>query len=195
MVYITGIGNAESVYCATREEWRDWLSENHEKSRGIWLIFYKKGSGKPRVPYDESVEEALCFGWIDSTARAIDEACYAQRFSPRNRGSEWSELNVSRVERLIQEGRMTKAGLAKYDAQDAAIKAKARALDYNTVPPGFSDALDANPAALDYYNQIRTSQKKMFFRWINSAKRADTKEKRINESIELLAQRKKLTDK
>jgi len=187
--------STESVYCATRDEWRARLSENHDKSKGIWLIFYKKGSGKPRVPYDEAVEEALCFGWIDSTARAIDEASYAQRYSPRNANSEWSELNVSRAERLIKEGRMTTAGLAKYDAQDAALKAKARALDYNTVPLGLPEALEANPAAVEYYNQITASQRKMFFRWINSAKRADTKENRIKESVELLAQRKKLTDK
>ena len=71
---------AEMVYCATREEWRGWLEQNHDKSKGIWLIYYKKGSGKPRVPYDDAVEEALCFGWIDSTVRRIDEEKYAQRY-------------------------------------------------------------------------------------------------------------------
>ncbi len=106
--------SAEMVYCATREEWRDWLEGNHDKCKGIWLIYYKKGSGKPRVPYDDAVEEALCFGWIDSTVRRIDEEKYAQRFTPRKPDSGWSELNMRRMEQLIKEGRMTEAGLAKY---------------------------------------------------------------------------------
>ncbi len=83
--------SAEMVYCATREEWRDWLEGNHDKCKGIWLIYYKKGSGKPRVPYDDAVEEALCFGWIDSTVKRIDEEKYAQQFTPRKPDSGWSE--------------------------------------------------------------------------------------------------------
>ncbi len=184
---------AEMVYCATREEWRAWLVENHDKCKGIWLIYYKKGSGKPRVPYDDAVEEALCFGWIDSTVKRIDEEKYAQRYTPRNPDSGWSELNMRRMEQLIKDGRMTGAGLAKFKDQ-AAHRSTTRDLD-NVMPPGFMEALEKDSKALAYFKKLPPSQTKLFFRWINGAKRDETKQKRITESVELLVQNKKLSDK
>lgn len=183
----------DTIYVATREEWREWLAENHDKSKGIWLIYYKKGSGKPRVPYDGAVEEALCFGWIDSTVRRLDEEKYAQRFTPRNPDSGWSELNIKRMEKLIGEGRVTEAGLSKY-RDPAARRSTTRDLDYVT-PPGFMEALEKEPDAAAYFNKLPPSQTKLFFRWINDAKREETKQKRIAEAVELLAQGKKLSDK
>ncbi len=183
----------EMVYCATREEWRAWLEENHDKCKDIWLIYYKKGSGKPRVPYDAAVEEALCFGWIDSTAKPIDEEKYAQRYTPRKPNSGWSELNMRRMEQLIKDGRMTKAGLAKFK-DPAAHRSTTRDLDYVT-PPGFMEALEKDPKALAYFKKLPPSQTKLYFRWINGAKREETKQKRITESVELLALGKKLSDK
>jgi uncharacterized protein YdeI (YjbR/CyaY-like superfamily) len=185
--------SAEMVYCATREEWRAWLEENHDKNKGIWLIYYKKGSGRPRVPYDDAVEEALCFGWIDSTVKRIDEGKYAQRFTPRKPDSGWSEVNMRRMERLIKESRMTGAGLAKY-RDPAAHRSTTRDLDYVT-PPGFMEALEKDPKALEYFNKLPPSQTKLYFRWINGAKMDETKQKRIAESVELLAQGRKLSDK
>lgn len=185
--------SVDSIYCASRAEWRGWLEKNHDKKKAIWLIFYKKGSGKPRVTYEDAVEEALCFGWIDSIARGIDGESYAQRFTPRKADSEWSETNVARVERLIKEGRMTEAGLAKY-MSPTARKAEAWKLD-STFPPALVEALEKNPKAREYFSGLSVSQKKLFFRWINDAKRDATRQKRIGESIELLAQGKKLTDK
>jgi uncharacterized protein YdeI (YjbR/CyaY-like superfamily) len=182
-----------SFYSATREEWRAWLAENHDKSKGIWLIYYKKGSGKPRVAYDDAVEEALCFGWIDSTVRRLDEEKYAQRFTPRNPGSGWSEVNIRRMEKLIGDGRVTEAGLAKYRNPEA-HRSTTRDLDH-VVPLGFAEALEKEPKALEYFEKLPPSQTKLFFRWINSAKRDETKQKRIAESVELLAQGKKLSDK
>lgn len=184
---------AEMVYCATREEWRGWLEQNHDKSKGIWLIYYKKGSGKPRVPYDNAVEEALCFGWIDSTVKRIDEEKYAQRYTPRKPDSGWSELNMRRMEQLIKDGRMTEAGLAKFK-DPAAHRSTTRDMDYVT-PPGFLEALEKDPKALAYFNKLPPSQTKLYFRWINGAKREETKQKRIAESIELLTQGRKLSDK
>jgi uncharacterized protein YdeI (YjbR/CyaY-like superfamily) len=184
---------SEMVYCATRKEWRGWLEQNHDKSKGIWLIYYKKGSGKPRVPYDDAVEEALCFGWIDSTVKRIDEEKYAQRYTPRKPDSGWSELNMRRMEQLIKDGRMTGAGLAKYKDQ-AAHRSTMRDLDY-VMPPGFMEALEKDSNALAYFNRLPPSQTKLFLRWINGAKREETKQKRIVESVELLTQGKKLSDK
>jgi uncharacterized protein YdeI (YjbR/CyaY-like superfamily) len=185
--------SAEMVYCATRKEWRDWLGENHDKCKGIWLIYYKKGSCKPRVPYDDAVEEALCFGWIDSTVRRIDEEKYAQKFTPRNPKSGWSESNTRRMEQLIKEGRMTGAGLAKFQ-NPAAHRSATRDMD-NVTPPGLMEALEKDPKALAYFKKLPQSQTKLYFRWINGAKRDGTKQKRITESVELLAQGKKLSEK
>lgn len=183
----------KQFYAATREEWREWLMQNYDKSEGIWLIYYKKGSGKPRVPYDDAVEEALCFGWIDSTVRSIDEEKYAQRFTPRNPDSGWSELNIRRMETLIKDGRVTEAGLAKFK-DPAAHRSTTRDLDYVT-PPGFAEALEKEPKALAYFNKLPPSQTKLYFRWINDAKREATKQKRIIEAITLLSEGKKLSDK
>ena len=183
----------EQLYVATREEWREWLERNHDRSDGIWLIYYKKGSGNPRVAYDDAVEEALCFGWIDSTAKRVDEEKYAQRFTPRRRGSGWSELNIRRMEKLIKEGLVTEAGLAKF-TDPVAQRSTTRDMD-NVTPPGFVEALEKKPEALSYFNKLPPSQVKLFYRWINDAKREETKQKRITEAVELLAQGKKLSDK
>ena len=101
----------ETLYVTKREAWRKWLSKNYEKKKEVWLIYYKKSSEKKRIPYGDAVEEALCFGWIDSTAKRINEEKYAQRFTPRRKGSQLSEINRERVKKLIKEGKMTEAGL------------------------------------------------------------------------------------
>lgn len=104
----------KTLYVKTRSEWRKWLEKNHEKEKEIWLIYYKKASGKPRIPYSESVEEALCFGWIDSIEKRIDDERFAQRFSPRRPKSNWSLLNLERMKQLIKDDLMTPAGLTYY---------------------------------------------------------------------------------
>jgi mannose-6-phosphate isomerase-like protein (cupin superfamily) len=101
-----------------REGWRDWLSQNHKSEREVWLVLYKKGAGKRGVSYDEAVEEALCFGWIDSIIKKIDGESYAQRFTPRKSGSNWSASNIARINKLIREDRMTTSGLAVFDVKE-----------------------------------------------------------------------------
>ncbi|VVB83023.1 Uncharacterised protein [uncultured archaeon] len=101
----------KTLYVANRKEWRDWLKKNHDKEKEIWLIYYKKISKKPRIPYDDAVEEALCFGWIDSILKSIDEEKYAQRFTPRRLKSNLSELNRKRIVNLIANKKMTSHGL------------------------------------------------------------------------------------
>lgn len=103
----------ETLYAKNRREWRAWLSRHHKTAPEIWLIYYKKSSGKPRIPYNHAVEEALCYGWIDSLTKPVDGERWAQRFSPRRPTSRLSEMNRERVRRLIKAKRMTKAGLAK----------------------------------------------------------------------------------
>ncbi len=102
----------KTLYVASRDEWRRWLIKNHKKTKEIWLVYHKKGSGKPTLSVDEAVEEALCFGWIDSQIKPIDQCKYASRFTPRRTGSAWSERNLSRVQELLKEGKMTPKGMA-----------------------------------------------------------------------------------
>jgi uncharacterized protein YdeI (YjbR/CyaY-like superfamily) len=102
----------ETLLVTSRQEWRNWLSQHHADHKEIWLIYYKKSSGKSGISYEESVEEALCFGWIDSAIKGIDEETYAGRFTPRRAKSPWSASNRTRVARLLQEGCMTEAGMA-----------------------------------------------------------------------------------
>ncbi len=102
----------KTFYAANGKAWRAWLSRNHAKEKEIWLVYYRKATGKPRIPYNDAVEEALCFGWIDSIAKRVDGERFAQRFSPRRKGSGLSQMNRERIRKMIFDGRMTKAGLA-----------------------------------------------------------------------------------
>ena len=102
----------ETLDTASREEWRHWLAQNHDSKDEIWLVFYKKASGKPSLPYDEAVEEAVCYGWIDSLVKSIDDDKYTRRFSPRRPGSEWSAYNKRRALKMMRTGKMTPPGEA-----------------------------------------------------------------------------------
>src|SRR5688572_14161597 len=108
----------KTLRASNRKAWRKWLEGHHDKDREIWLIYPKKHTGKPRVPYGEAVEEALCFGWIDSTVKTIDKDSFAQRFSPRRSKSAWSQPNIERMKRLKRQGLMTPAGLAAFQAAE-----------------------------------------------------------------------------
>jgi uncharacterized protein YdeI (YjbR/CyaY-like superfamily) len=103
------------LYFKTRGEWRKWLEENHSIVKGVWLVYYKKISGKPRIPYNDAVEEALCFGWIDGKIRRVNDDYFIQWFTPRRPGSRWSQLNMNRVRKLISEGKMRPEGIAVYE--------------------------------------------------------------------------------
>ncbi len=179
----------ETVYAANRQEWRAWLQANHATSAGIWLIYYKKESGKPRVSYDEAVEEALCFGWVDSRPNAIDDERYMQLFSPRKAKSPWSKLNKQRVEMLIQQGLMTPAGLAKIEAaqQDGSWTAY-DAIEELAMPEDLALALAANETARQHFEAFPPSSKKNILWWIESAKRPETRAKRVEETVRLAEQ-------
>lgn len=122
---VSKLNNEFPTFCpTTREEWRKWLEENHRTSLGVWLIYYKVKSGKPSVRYSEAVKEALCFGWIDSKVKSLDEERYMQIFTPRKPKSGWSKLNKQYIEELIEQGLMTTGGLEKIEAakQDGSWK-------------------------------------------------------------------------
>ncbi|HMK47902.1 MAG TPA: YdeI/OmpD-associated family protein [Methanocella sp.] len=184
---------SETVYCATRQEWRDWLELNHESTKEIWLIYYKKSSNIPRISYDDAVEEAICFGWIDTTVRTIDKDRYAQKYTPRNSRSRWSEINVARAEKMITEGLMTEAGMKRF--RDRRMAQQLHEVDGNgelIIPTDLLEALKADDAALGNFNRFTPSQRKLFIRWINDAKRPETRQRRISEATAMLSKNIKM---
>ncbi len=184
----------KQLYFKTSQEWREWLANNNDKETEIWLIFFKKDTGKPSMEYESSVEEALCFGWIDSIIKKIDESKYARKFTPRKDNSNWSEANKKRVERLINNQRMTDIGLVKIETakQNGQWDKPDRPDISFDIPEEFKKALDKNNEAKEYFEQLALTYRKQFIGWIVVTKRPETKEKRINESIKLLAKGQKL---
>jgi uncharacterized protein YdeI (YjbR/CyaY-like superfamily) len=168
----------------TRAEWRAWLAKHHTSSPGVWFVYYKSESGKARVSYDDAVEEALCFGWIDNVARALDAERSMLRFSPRKPKSGWSKLNKGRVGRLIRVGLMTPAGLAKIEAakRDGSWSAL-DPVERRVVPPDLKAALAANANAARNFDGFPPSSKKIILGWIASAKRPETRAKRVAETV------------
>ncbi len=182
-------GQLERVYARDRHEWRAWLEAHAATSPGVWLIYYKQGSGKPRVPYAEAVEEALCFGWIDSRANTLDGERSMQMFSPRKPHSPWSKLNKERVERLQRQGLMTPAGLALVEAahRDGSWSAY-DGIEELTVPPDLAAALAANETAERTFAAFSASSKKQLLWHIESAKRPETRAKRIAQIVAAAAE-------
>ena len=177
-----------------RDDWRTWLAENHATAQEMWLVFYKKHVGRPGLAYVEAVEEALCFGWIDGILKRIDDRKHTVRFSPRRKNGIWSEQNKRRVARLIEEGRMTPAGLAKVrEAQANGQWAKAAEREDPTrVPPELTAALAENGQARDNFEKLAPSYRRQFIYWIGSAKREETRQKRVAEALRLLRANKRL---
>ena len=188
--------NPESIYLETREKWREWLAKNHETKAVIWLIYYKKHTGKPSIPYNDAVEEALCYGWIDSTVRRIDEERYMQQFTLRKLRSSWSAWNVRRVEKLIRKGKMTKKGLDLYMyAKDQGLLPdmnQKKNTDIPDIPDFFSEAMKLHPGVQARFNQLARSQRRNYLLWILDAKKEETRNRRVNEAIAILKSGKPL---
>lgn len=176
----------ETLYITERDEWRTWLRKNGKSKKEIWLIYYKKHSGKPRIPYDDAVEEALCFGWIDSTIKRIDEDRYCQKFTPRNIKSVWSELNIKRARKMIKAGRMTDNGLALFKARNkrAGKSGRPDSAELLEIPAELYKELAKNKKARDNFNNFAPGYRRMYIGWILSAKRDETREKRIKFVVE-----------
>jgi uncharacterized protein YdeI (YjbR/CyaY-like superfamily) len=179
----------EDFYAPDRATWRQWLADNHKTSKGVWLICFKKKTGKPCVPYIDSVEEALCFGWIDSVKKIRDDMSSKQFFSPRKPKSGWAKTNKERVERLITEGLMTEAGMEKINIakQNGAWNALDE-VEKLTVPDDLAVAFDENPLARNYWDAFPPSVRRGILEWISNAKTAETREKRIIDTATKAAQ-------
>lgn len=180
-------GKMDVVHPVDRASWRRWLRANHRSAEDVWLVSYKAHTGKPRIPYNDAVEEALCFGWIDSTVRTIDDDRLAQRFSPRRPTSNLSQMNRERVDKLIKARKMTKAGLA----------AIAHAYEPGTtqrfvVPPDILAALRADPVAWRNYRRFPAAYRRIRVAYIESARRRPQEfEKRLRHFVAMTAKNKR----
>jgi uncharacterized protein YdeI (YjbR/CyaY-like superfamily) len=171
------------------------LAANHDKEEnGIWLVFYKKETGRPSLEYGESVEEALCFGWIDSIIKRIDDEKYCRKFTPRKSDSRWSSTNKKRVEKIIKEDRMTGFGLAKIEAaqRSGSWKLDPRPVINLGIPRELSEVLARNRKAKDFFEKLAPTYRKHFIGWIVTAKKPETRAKRLKETLSLLARGEKL---
>jgi uncharacterized protein YdeI (YjbR/CyaY-like superfamily) len=180
-----GAGNAlpeNAVLPVTRARWRRWLQAHHADGSGVWYVYYKKGSGKARMSYEDMIEEALSFGWIDGVARALDDERAMIWLSPRKRKSVWSLPNKARVERVLARGIVHPAGLAKIDAakRDGSWNALAT-IDRLEVPADLAVALDATPPAAANFAAFANYQKRGLLEWVRQAKRPETRAARIAE--------------
>jgi uncharacterized protein YdeI (YjbR/CyaY-like superfamily) len=184
-----------TLYFIARDAWRAWLEENHAAAKAAWLLHYKKHTGKPGLSLEEAVEEALCFGWIDGLMHRIDDEKFALRYSPRKKGSVWSETNKRRVAKLIKQGRMTAAGLAQVREAKANGEWRAAALreDTTNIPDDLRKALKANPQARRNFDRLAPSHKKQVIHWITSARTDTTRRRRIQETVRLVAEDKRLS--
>ncbi|XHX77499.1 MAG: YdeI family protein [Stenomitos frigidus ULC029] len=174
----------ETIYAIDRQAWRQWLEANHRTAIGIWLIYYKVKAGQPSVQYSEAVKEALCFGWIDSKVKSLDEYRYKQIFTPRKPKSVWSKLNKQYIEQLLEHELMTERGLKKIETakQDGSWQTL-DAIEALIIPIDLQQALNANEVANSNFEAFNNSSKKNILAWINSAKRLETRQRRLEQTI------------
>lgn len=176
------------IEVTTRQQWRDWLTANHAQSDSIWVVTYRKGASQPRVPYDDLVEEALAFGWIDSLPRRLDDERTMLLMSPRKSGSNWSAVNKARVEKMTAAGLMHPAGQAKVDQARADGSWSALdAVERLEVPDDLKAAFDARPGAAEAWEGFPRSVRRGVLEWILNARTAPTRAKRIAETADKAA--------
>lgn len=178
----------EQEYFPDRVTWRNWLEENHALSRGIWVVFFKKSVGEPTLEYEESVEEALCFGWIDSRKKSLDGRRYMLMFTPRNPNSSWSRPNKERVKRLVEMELMAEAGVAIVEqAKRSGAWTVYDSIEDLLVPGDLADAL-AGASAQTKFESLTASARKRILWWVASARRPDTRARRIAKTAAAAAQ-------
>ena len=182
------VDSLEMVYPEDRNAWRNWLQKNYQRTVGIWLIYYKIGKSKPRLPYNDIVEECLCFGWIDGLARKLDDERSMILITPRKPKSVWSDANKERVKLLLSNGLMTPAGLekieiAKKNGSWDALTASDEAAKNNQLPQDLQKAFKGKKAALANFKAFSPSTRKQFLSWIDTAKTAETRNKRLLQTV------------
>lgn len=174
------------TYCPkSQSDWREWLEKNHHSKQSVWLVYFKSSTKMPSLTWSEAVDEALCFGWIDSTKKTIDDERYMQYFSRRKPNSNWSRINKEKVAALVDQGLMTKAGLESIE------KAKKNGswnllddVEALVVPEDLRTALSNSKGSMEYFDGLSKSDKKILLYWVVSAKRSETRQKRILEIAE-----------
>lgn len=180
--------NLLTLTFASQSKFADWLAKNYETSNGLWLKIAKKDSGIPTVTYAEALDIALCYGWIDGQKNSFDEKYYLQKYTSRRPKSIWSKINVEKVERLIKSGQMKPAGLKAIEAAKADGRwANAYAGQKNmAVPEDFQKALNKNKKAKAAFESLKSSERFSFLFRIHNAKKAETRERRIKQFVEML---------
>ena len=188
--------NPAPVFFRNSSEFREWLLRNHDKEREVWVGYYKTGSGKTGIIRSESIDEALCFGWIDGIGKRIDDERYMVRFSPRKPNSIWSKINVGKVERLTAEGKMTPAGLKAVEAGKAsgAWDSAYRQKDSMELPPDFEEALNRNPVARRNFRNYSNSNQFIFIYRIAKIKNLELRASKIKKAIALIEENLKPND-
>ena len=179
----------KTVDAQTPEQWRGWLIDHHASESEVWIVFYKPHTGRASIAYEDAVDEALCFGWIDSLIKRLDDARYARKFTPRKVDSKWSTSNRQRYAQLKASGRLMPAGLNRAPT-DRSGDAPRPSL--TKVPQYIQEALRNNATAWSYFDSLAPSYRRMYIGWIDSAKQPETKTRRLEEAIRLLAAGKKL---
>ena len=170
----------DSVVCRDRAAWRAWLEAHHSVEKEVWLVFLKKHTKKPTVSYDEAVQETICFGWIDGILKRVDEERYVQKFTPRTDDTRWSAKNIERARKMIREGLMTEAGLVKF--RPTAPHAAPASSGFELAPELLA-VLEAHRRAFGNFSRLTPSQRRLYVGWIMSAKKEETRSRRLREAI------------
>lgn len=186
---------SETLYVTNRKQWRAWLAKHHKSKKEIWLVYYRKETGKARIPYNDAVEEALCYGWIDSTYKPIDAESFGQRFSPRRKGSPVSPMNKERIRRLIAKKKMTKVGMESIGhelTEDLKTKSASEQLKAFKLPADILEMLKADPIVWEYFQKFPESYKRIRIGWIEGARhRPEEFEKRLRYFIKMTREGKR----
>ena len=177
-----------------RKEWRSWLQRNQISEKGVWLVYYKKHTEKPSISYEDAVEEAICFGWIDGQIKRIDDDRYMQRYTPRRPKSHWSAINIERAKKVIKQGHMTREGLRIFQNGIKNEKIVPSSKEF-IVPIDLKAALAEKKEALDNFESFAPSARLAYVYWVDSAKKNETRQKRIRKTVELTAQNRKFGKK
>ena len=178
---------------ANKKKWTNWLAKQHDRSAGVWLKIAKKDSGIATVTYDEALESALCYGWIDGQKKGFDDQYWLQKFTPRGPKSIWSKINTEKVERLIKSGEMQPAGLKAIEAakKDGRWDAAYASQKNISIPEDFQAALDRNKKAKAFFDTLKSAERYSFLFRIQTAKKAETRAKRIQQFVEMLERNEK----
>ena len=181
------------TFFETPAKFRAWLQKHHKTADELWVGFYKKATGRPSITWQEAVDEALCFGWIDGIRKRVDDDSYTNRFTPRRRGSNWSAVNTRRALELIKQGRMRAAGKAAFDVRDAAkTEAIARVRDAARLGEAYEAQFQANRAAWEFFSTQPPGYRRMAVRFVMTAKRHETQAKRLATLIQISASGRRL---